>query len=74
MRVELLTRATGMRDIEEPKHAGYLAGTASDRADSIVMIEEYIERFAHYGYEPQNDYWWCRNRNEGKLTILVIRA
>jgi hypothetical protein len=71
MRIELLTRATGMRGIDEPQHAGFLPQTPTSRDEAIALIEDYTERFDIDGTEK--DGWWCRNINDVHDTLLVIR-
>ena len=49
-------------------------GETFERAEAIRCIEALTARCAHFGYNGQQDHWWCRNDGDTTATMLVIRA
>ena len=45
-----------------------------NRDDAVTFVETYISAYAEFDYDARGDRWWCRNRGDKVIRILLITS
>jgi hypothetical protein len=62
---------------QQPMQTGeYLGGGAEfpTRHAAEEAVKRHVGGYTHLGQNEERDYWWCRNDNDTKNLVLIIRG